>query len=535
VTSWRAGPGRTGGAFAVRPLPVHALLFAAFPPLFLYASNLDQRIAPGDVLLHVGVIVGVATALTLVAGALFGDARRGGLVVTAWIALFFTYGHVWALVPRTGGPVTEVALLAAWAALALGAVVVAATAGRWLAAATRGLNVAAAVLVVLNVGLIAVGVFGTPNAPTTAPGGTANLRPKGFPPDIYYIVMDRYGAAETLRKRFGFDNTPFLRSLGERGFAVPPDSLANYPKTAHSLAASLNMGYLDHLADAVGPGSDDWNPVYDLLSGPRVTRSLQAAGYTYVHIGSRWDPTRVDQSADVNAVSSGMSEFAQVLYEPTLLGPLARHAGVLAESLDPRTRERRRTMFQFEQLAEARKMAGPTFVFAHILLPHEPYLFEADGGMVTEREEAARSFEQNFVGQIRFANRRLLEVIDVLLSGRPEERPVIVLQADEGPHPRGYLADEVQYDWTAASDRALSEKLRILNAYHLPGITDRPAGPGRRGTRPYDTISPVNTFRMVFDAYFDARLPLLPDRSYVFVNEEHLYDFVEVTGRVRRS
>jgi hypothetical protein len=518
------------------PRPIHPILFAAFPVLFLFASNLGQQIEPADALTQVVIMV-VSTALVaLVATAALGDARRGALLATLWLALFFGYGHVWNLVRAAGGVGLEGWLLLAWALLAVGAVILAATAGRWLSAATRGLNAAAVVLVVLNVVALAAGAAGGGPATGRVPGEAVILQPQKDSPDIYYIVMDRYGGAETLRERFGFDNGPFLRALEERGFYVPSDSTANYPKTAHSLATSLNMGYLDFLTSVAGRGSDDWNPVYDLLSGFRVSRALQSAGYRYVHIGSRWDPTRVDPFADVNEVSSGMSEFAQVLYGSSLLSPLARRTGVLDESLDPRERERDRILFQFDRVAAARDVPGPTFVFAHLLLPHEPYLFEAGGGEVTEAEEQSRTLRQKFIGQVRYANRRLLALFDLLLDAPAGRRPVIILQADEGPHPPGYLADEVHYDWTGASDSDLEGKFRILNAYHLPGITDRtPAFPEPSRAGLYPTISPVNSFRIVFNAYFDAGLPLLPDRSYVFLDEEHLYDFVEVTGRLRGS
>ena len=46
----------------------------------------------------------------------------------------------------------------------------------------------------------------------------------------------------------------------------------------------------------------------------------------------------------------------------------------------------------------------------------------------------------------------------------------------------------------------------ILTAAYLPG--------GSQDSRLYPSISPVNTFRVVFNRYFGARYPLLPDRPY---------------------
>jgi hypothetical protein len=45
----------------------------------------------------------------------------------------------------------------------------------------------------------------------------------------------------------------------------------------------------------------------------------------------------------------------------------------------------------------------------------------------------------------------------------------------------------------------------------------------------------VNTFRAVLNLYFDAGLPLLEDRNYIFRSLDHLFDFTDVTDLVRSS
>ena len=45
-------------------------------------------------------------------------------------------------------------------------------------------------------------------------------------------------------------------------------------------------------------------------------------------------------------------------------------------------------------------------------------------------------------------------------------------------------------------------------------------------------MTPVNTFRIVLNAYFGTQLAMLPDRSYSYRDLAHLYDFFDVTDRV---
>jgi hypothetical protein len=510
-----------------RPVAYHPLLFAAFPVLALFAANVREGVDFADVLPALLVVLAGTAVVLGLSTAAFRSLPRAALMITAWVVLFFSYGHVWDVVASRASSVEalllrEDILLATWALLALLAVVLALKIKGRLPGATRVLNVVGLFLVAVNALSIGWGLV-TARADSDLAGAVPLDPPEGRLRDVYYIVMDRYGRSETIRASFGFDNSPFLSSLRERGLVVAEESAANYPKTAHSLAASLNMTYLDALTREAGSASSDWRPVYSMLQRFRVAESLQALGYRYVHLGSRWEPTRVDPGADDNE-TSGLSEFGQVLYDTTVAAPIARRLGLTA--FDPRDRERRRILEQFRLLQEVVEDPGPTFTFAHILLPHEPYLFDADGSPVSEAEEAARSRARNYVGQLRFANAKLTEVLDTLLAGSEETEPIVIIQADEGPHPVRYQYDQILFRWPLATQAELREKLWILNAYNLPGLDETEVDPD---------ITPVNSFRMVFREYFGADLPPLPDRTYVFVDQRHLYDFVDVTERLEEG
>ena len=68
-------------------------------------------------------------------------------------------------------------------------------------------------------------------------------------PDIYYIIFDRYPRADSLKDFYDFDNSEFISYLETKGFYVASESNANYLKTAHSLASSLNVDYLSFTSD----------------------------------------------------------------------------------------------------------------------------------------------------------------------------------------------------------------------------------------------------------------------------------------------
>ena len=155
-------------------------------------------------------------------------------------------------------------------------------------------------------------------------------------------------------------------------------------------------------------------------------------------------------------------------------------------------------------------------MFAHILLPHDPYVFRADGSLVTEAEAHAEKEPGLYAGHIAFANSQIKSLVGDLLSGPADTRPVVILQADEGP-----LACR-SVDCVDTTAEYFKIRSGVLNAMYLPGVTDRLP----------DRWSNVNTFRFVFDHYFGTDLPLLPDRIFTWPDNDHLYDFQDVTDLV---
>jgi hypothetical protein len=101
------------------------------------------------------------------------------------------------------------------------------------------------------------------------------------------------------------------------------------------------------------------------------------------------------------------------------------------------------------------------------------------------------------------------------------DEPIIVLQADEGPYPDRYQADQDGFAWLDATPAEVQEKFGILNAVRLPGAGEAEL----RQAGFTDRSSPVNTFRLVFSEVFGADLPLLEDQTYLSPDKAHLYQF----------
>jgi hypothetical protein len=118
----------------------------------------------------------------------------------------------------------------------------------------------------------------------------------------------------------------------------------------------------------------------------------------------------------------------------------------------------------------------------------------------------------------------IIHLVRTILS-RSSSPPVIILQGDEGPYPKaaGRPDKQDEFRWRDLNPSQLRERSAILNAYHLPAA---------RAAALYPTISPVNSFRVIFNTYFDTKLPLLRDRIYRHDSENRPYSYADVTDTV---
>jgi hypothetical protein len=505
-----------------RRLLLHPFLFAAYPVVFLFAQNLTEDVKANAVVWPLLFVLAVVTVFFGLLRFIVRDGTKAAALTSIYVLLFFSYGHVFEGVRHVAVVNTNVFLLTLWLAIGVGGTV-AVIRAKSLERLTSALNLIAGALVLMNVvPIVAHALKDHPPPPRAAEGlqlpdpSTVDEASKR---DIYYIIFDRYANEKTLERLFDFDNSETLDYLESLGFYVAHDTAANHQKTGHSLASSLNMSYLNYLSKTYPPQSSEYAPIYRLLRDFKVERILKTLGYRYYHIGAWWNPTQENQRADVSYVyGNALSEFSQVLLKSTLWGPLSEEFGI-ARSFGFRPTQARRVEYQFEKVATVKNDPAPTFTFMHMLLPHPPIVFDAVGNLVSPEEEKLHSSKENYVNQLIYTNTRLRAMVDDLLSGPHDEDPIIIIQSDEGPHPFRLQRNEDAYDWFEARKSELREKLLILNAYYLPGVPHHDL---------YETISPVNSFRLVFNLYFDAHIPLLPDRSFVYQDRAHLFHFREV-------
>lgn len=327
-------------------------------------------------------------------------------------------------------------------------------------------------------------------------------------PNVYHIVLDEYTDNEILLKKFNYDNEKFLKFLNENGFYVPNKSFSTWESTLGELASILNMDYQqlsERNAVMRGLISDSFEP----LNNNKVMSIFSNQNYSIIETNSmlRWEDfsnvdTKLCYGGHIN------SEFLdQVLGKSIIRYFLAQYHNDVRRDIIKCT---------FNELSEiTTQNSGPKYVFSHIVIPHPPFLFGPNGENVRpdHREiSGLQSWEntQGYVNQLIYATNQVSVVIKNIVKNDPNA--IIILQGDTGTFTG---IDDV-------SERRMKDIYQahsILYAIRIPDVNN------------LENVIPVNTYRIIFNNYFNMNYEYLEQRNYTFYDA---YTWVEITEKLQK-
>jgi hypothetical protein len=346
--------------------------------------------------------------------------------------------------------------------------------------------------------------------------------PKRESPDIYYIIVDAYGREDILQELYGFDNRSFTNALRERGFYIGDESRSNYHFTELSLASSLNM---THLHELELQRFQTRMPVRNMIKDSTVVRFLKRQGYETVAFETGKSDTQCGQFDRYISFGNALNDYQDTLYYKSLIPRLLDWTG--NSLLSAAHRHGARTLATLESIPLAVSSdSKPTFIFSHLLAPHPPFVFDAQGQAIDLHghylladgslftccyDYDVEVYRKAYRDQVAFINQKLITMVERIQAN--DRRSIIIIQADHGPR-LGFGSRESIYPKEAAA--RYQEGFSILNAICLPDDGDAAF---------YSSMTPVNTFRLIFNEVFGTNLELEADESYF----EHDYAFQNVT------
>jgi hypothetical protein len=512
---------------------LHPFILSLYPALSAASRNMGD-FDLSMVVRPLIVMLLLAALILAVCWVIFKQWDRAGLAASLFILMFFDYGYYQTLPPQVN--IVGININRHWIFLALWLVLLVVLLSNWVwkrvtpHRITLFMNIFAGILLVLPLYGIVLFQYYTYKHPASAlesplpPITTTSSTEQLSKPDIYYIVLDGYAREDILRDLYHFDNSEFYNFLDSKGFYIASESHSNYNQTRLSLASALNLDYIDTMSEQSGDSSQAYFPIWDVIRNNRAMEFLDGIGYTTITFPTGYFYSEnIKSDLNLSPPETLLTNYEILIAETSmarvpfdLLGKEIPYLGYFSH--------RQRILYQFEQLPEIATLEAPTFAFMHIIAPHPPFVFGPTGEVLTPSEAfqmgdatdyhgTADEYTRNYTNQVIFINQLVEKAITGILENSASP-PIIILQSDHGP--RLYL------DFESMEKSCIKESSSNFNAFLMPDD---------KGQVLYPEITPVNTFRVVFDTYFNTNLGLLDDKVF-FINWPDLFSFIDITDSI---
>jgi hypothetical protein len=333
------------------------------------------------------------------------------------------------------------------------------------------------------------------------------LRQPANKPDVYFLILDSYPGTGFLKSEMVYDNSGFDSSLKARGFFVASKSLSNYNRTAFSIASELNLGYLEKIRSHSDITAKDYNEARTTVAYSKVPEIFKQFGYSIYNLSGfdiKNNPSMVKETfltlpeervLFYNIITERIRKDLgwQLMKTKLLEGWVKKGNENVNQELFRTRKDYNRIMADSVQKIAVEPQT-PKFIYLHLYLPHPPFYYDENGkandSVYITKDESLENREL-FLSYLKYTNKKITSIIDSILAGS-KTKPVIILQSDHGFRDfKGWKSKPGLY-------------FQNYSAFYFPD---------HDYSMLYDSISNVNTFRIVFNKQFRMNFPLLKDST----------------------
>lgn len=312
--------------------------------------------------------------------------------------------------------------------------------------------------------------------------------------NIFIIVTDMY-AGDYILKKLGYDNKNFYSELEKRDFHVFRDINSNYHKTIFSISSFLNMEYLENVHELTP------------LSAIQKSTLFHLAKFNDYQINymSSFCVIKDYKNNVFNIEDYYSAYYINELFEVLFIKTPFKFLAKFLPKND--------TIKEEEFIKKIVSKKQKNFTFLHVVAPHHPYLFDADGNELKEvnpimQKDCSILRTDSYLKYVGYTNKHLLNLIDIILKSQ-NEKPIIILTGDHGC--RYMNCNDIEHDYERVKDVTpwnIKSQFNTFLAYYNPDIDINEYK---------NTVSLINFFRQFSNDVFKTDFEYLKNK-YVYYN-----------------
>ncbi len=318
-------------------------------------------------------------------------------------------------------------------------------------------------------------------------------------PDIYILIFDEFAAPASVSDVWGYDHNAFVTELEEQGFFFARNSKTRFPFTHLSIPGIMNLEY---------PEQDiSRTESLSLYNNNQTFRFLNQSGYQ-IYFLDGWGGFEYTFNIPVAELVCFYDTSFEPHYRFDDFSYMLMGQSMLASLTEKWMKTNANHYYlghhffldYIEQFpARANALEQPGLLYAHVMAPHLPYVFDRHGNFNVNptnyweyRQLDPALLRDLYFEQYLYVSNRITSITESILKNSLVP-PVILLFSDHGPR------------LESAGVAGQEHHHRVLNAVFFPDEQYHAL---------YDNISPVNTMRVLFNKYFDTDYDMLNEYSF---------------------
>lgn len=308
-------------------------------------------------------------------------------------------------------------------------------------------------------------------------------------PDIYLIILDEYARFDTIKEEWGYDNSDFANFLKNNGFFIAEKSEGKHDSTIKAMPDLLNIQYLNNKSDA---------ELASYYYNSYLLNYFNNKGYYLVFLDG-FDRSNVIKPNYINTYISYtdiykeksilfFDSFSMLILSRTILYPF--NFWLNFDRNDALYYDGNKYFFNY--LKNYAPKEKPKFVFAHIMCPHLPYVFNREGNLTKNKihwwqyeDYSNEQLKKMYLEQYIYVTTEIKNILESIK--RNAKNDIIIIQSDHGPR---------------VASAGVSAAQKVLNAIYFPDQDYKDLN---------CTISPINTLRIMLNQYFGENFNMLED------------------------
>lgn len=293
--------------------------------------------------------------------------------------------------------------------------------------------------------------------------------------NIYWLIFDECASFPVIEKYYKDSDHTVYDYLLERSFTISDESRNECANTNVVLTNCLNLQYIANTGM-------DASEVNAYRKDPLLFTLLKQEGYTITGVGETAWLGVESISLDKGAASQTVEGYSpsDVILQNTIAAPFCGYDG---------TQSARRVLEAFRYMEDTTHFMpnSATFYMMYVCSPHQPFLFDENGGKVQAANYNNWADDKYYLGQYKYVMKELMKIVDGIEKNDPDA--IIIVQSDHGPR----FKEGIPYE----------DKINILNAVYYRGeVIDE-----------IDGKSGVNTLRTILNRLFGYALEDLEVRD----------------------